>query len=85
MDTYFLKASLRKLIYNHHIDWDEIAHIATMVCHVFLHSSAGEGPFYVMFGHDAFMLTLFILLVPKLRYMGDEKCKFIWMTCEKSI
>ena len=26
----FLKASLRKLICNHHIDWDEIVHIEIM-------------------------------------------------------
>ena len=48
----FLKASLRKLICNHHVDWDEIAHIATMAYNVFLHSSAGEAPFYLMFGCD---------------------------------
>ena len=71
----FLKASLRKLICNHNIDWDEIAHIATMVHNVCLHSSSGEAPFYLMFGHNTFMPTSFKLLLPKLRYMGDEKCR----------
>ena len=28
-----------------------------------------------MFGHDPFILTLFKLLLPKCRYMDDEKCK----------
>ena len=58
----FLKASLRKFIWNHHIDLDEIAHIE---CNVFP---------YLMFGCDAFMLTLFKSLLPKLRHMGAEKC-----------
>ena len=39
-----------------------------------LHSSAGEAPFSLMFGCDPFMPTLFKLLLPKLRYMGNEKC-----------
>ena len=34
----FLKSSLRKLICNHNIDWDETAHVATMVFNVFPHS-----------------------------------------------
>ena len=28
-----------------------------------------------MFGHNVFMPTLFKLLLPKLRYMGDDKCR----------
>ena len=71
----FLKASPRKHICNHNIDWDEIAHIATMAYNVFLQSSTGEALFYLMFGHDTFMPNLFKLLLPKLRYMGDEKCR----------
>ena len=46
-----------------------------MAYNVFLYPSAGEVPLYLMFGCDAFMPTLFKLLLPKLRYMGDEKCK----------
>ena len=72
----FLKASLRKHNYNHNTDWDEKAHIEAMAHNVFLHFSAGEAPFCLMFGHDAFMPTLFKLLLPKLRYVGNEKCRF---------
>ena len=46
-----------------------------MTYNVFPHSSAGEASFYLMFGHDAFMPSLFRLLLPKLRCMGDEGCK----------
>ena len=62
-------------MYNHNTDWDELTHVATMAYDVFLHSSAGEAPFYLTFGCDAFMPTLFKLLLPKLRYMGDKRCK----------
>ena len=61
----FLKASLRKLICNHQTDWGETVHIATMAYNIFLHSSTGESAFYLMFGCDPFMPTLF---KPKLRY-----------------
>ena len=69
----FLKAYLRKLISNHQIDCDGIAHITAIVYNVFPHSSAGEAPIYLMFGHNPFMPTLFKLLIPKLRYMCNEK------------
>ena len=39
-----LKVSLRKLICNLNIDWDDIAHVSTMAYIVFPHSSAGEAP-----------------------------------------
>ena len=42
----FLMASPRKLIFNHQIDWDEIAHITSMVYNVFPHSSVGKALFY---------------------------------------
>ena len=70
---HYLKASLRKLICNHNIDWDEIAYVVTMAYNIFLHSSAEEAPFNLIFGCDTFMPTLFKLLLPKLRHMGDEK------------
>ena len=44
-------------------------------CNVFPHSSVGESPFYSMLGHDTFIPTLFKLLLPKLKCMGDEECK----------
>ena len=71
----FLKASIRKFIYNHQVDWDETVHIATMTYNIFPYSSARESPFYLMFRCDQFMLTLFKLLLPNLRYKGVEKCK----------
>ena len=69
----FLMASIIKLRCNHQIDWDEIVHITTMACNIFLHSSAGEAPFDLMFGCDPFMPTVFKVLLPNLRFMGDEK------------
>ena len=71
----FLKASLRKFICNYNIDRDELTHVAMMAYNVFPHSSAGDAPFYLIFGHVALMPTLFKVLLPKLRYMGDRGCK----------
>ena len=71
----FLKASIRKLICNHQIDLDDVVYITTMTYKLFPHSPAGKPPFYLMFGPDSFKPTLFKLLLPKLRYMGDEKCR----------
>ena len=70
----FLKASLRQLICNDNIDWNEISHVANMAYNVFLHSSAGEAPFYLMFGCDDFMATLFKSLLPKSIH-GQWKCR----------
>ena len=52
-----------------------MAHIATMAYHVFPQSLTREAPFYLMFGCNANMPTLFKLLLPILRYMGDEQCR----------
>ena len=71
----FLKTLIRKLICNHNTDWDELAHVAMMAYNVFLHSSSGKTPFYLMFGQDNFMPTMFKLLLSKLRYMGGEGYK----------
>ena len=46
-----------------------------MAYNVFALSLTGEAPLYLMFGCDTFMPTLFKLLLPKLRYMGDKKFK----------
>ena len=46
-----------------------------MTYNVSPHSSSGGSLFYLKFGCDPFMLTLFNLLLPKPRYIGDEKCK----------
>ena len=52
--THFdLKVSSRKMTSNHNNDYNSIAHIAEMVYNVFLQSSSGETPFYLMFGQDA--------------------------------
>ena len=51
------------------------AHIASMAYNMFLHSSSGEAPFYLVFWWDALMPTLFKLLLPKIRYMDDKKCR----------
>ena len=69
----FLRPSIRKLISNNQVDWDETVHIATIVYNVFPNSLAGQSPFYLMFACDPFMPTLFKLLLPKLTYLGDEK------------
>ena len=71
----FLKVSINELNCNHKTDWDELEHVVVRSYNVFLHSSAGEAPFYLMFEHDAFMPIFFKLLLPKLRYMGNEGCK----------
>ena len=45
-----------------------------MAYNVFLHPPIGEAPFYLIFDQDAYMPTLFKLLMPKIRYTGDENC-----------
>ena len=62
----FLKASLRKIICNHNADVTYLAHIAAMVYNVFPHLTLGEAPFYLMFRWDAYLPTLFKLLLPKI-------------------
>ena len=84
MYTFFPKAPIRKLICNHNTDWDDLAHVAMMVYNVFPHSSTGEAPFYLMFGCNAFVPTLFKLLLLKPKEMGDERCK-IYLDTKREI
>ena len=46
-----------------------------MAYNVFSQSSAEEALFYFMLKCNAFMPILFKLLLPKLKYMSDEKCR----------
>ena len=46
-----------------------------MVYNKFPLSLSGETPFFLIFGWNAYMPTLFKLLLPKIRYMGIEKCR----------
>ena len=71
----FLKNSIRKMRCNHETDWDLLAHIAMMVYNIFPHTAAGESPFFLMYGWEAYLPTLHNLLQPKLCYMGDDECK----------
>ena len=70
-----LKNSIRKLGCNHDAKWDELIHIDKMAYNTFPHSAAGESPFFLMYGKDAYLPTLHQLLLPKMRYMGDDKCR----------
>ena len=71
----FLKASLCKLTCNNSIDWNELIQVAMMDYNVCPRSLLDEHPFYSMFRYNAFMPTLFKLLLPKLRYMSYAGCK----------
>ena len=71
----FLKNSVRKMRCNHDVKWDELVHIAKMAYNIFPLSAAGESPFFLMYGRYTYLLTLHLLLQPKMRYMGDSKCR----------
>ena len=71
----FLKNSMRKMKCNYEADWDQWAHIAMKAYTIFPHTAAGESPFFLMYGHDAYLPTLHNLLQPKLCSMGDNECK----------
>ena len=44
-----------------------------MTCNLFSYSLLGETPFYLMLKWDAYMPTLFKLLLSKIRYMEGKK------------
>ena len=52
---------------NHDAEWDELVHIAKMDYNIFPHSVAGESPFFLMYGRDAYLPTLHQLLQPNMR------------------
>ena len=81
----FLKASWQKIISNHDTDWDSIAHIVAVACNVFPHFSTGEALFYLMCSQDAFIPTLFKLLMPKIRYIGDKKLSYTFWCHEGNV
>ena len=60
---------------NHDVEQDELIHIAKMAYNILPHSAAGESLFFHMYGKDAYLPTLHQLLQPKMRYMGDDKCR----------
>ena len=57
------------------MEWNELVHIAKMAYNIFMHSAVGESLFFLMYGRDAYLPTLCRLLQPKMRYMGDNKCR----------
>ena len=60
---------------NHHAEWDEMVHKSKMAYNILPHLAAGESPFLLMYRRDAYLHTLHQLLQPKMRYMGDDKCR----------
>ena len=56
-----------------------------MAYNVFPQTSAGDTPFYIIFGHDSFMPTLSKLLLSKHRYTGEWKMKNSTGCHEKNI
>ena len=60
---------------NHDTEWDELIHTAEMSYNIFLYSAAGESLFFLMYGRDTYPPTPHQLLQPKMRYMGDDKCR----------
>ena len=69
--TYsFLKASIRKLFCNHNTYWNELAHVAMMAYNLVPHSSAGEAPIYLMFGHNTFYACTLQTIITKTQVHG---------------
>ena len=54
----FIKNSIKKMRCNHDAEWDELVHIAKMPSNIFSHSAAGESPFFLMYGRNAYIPTL---------------------------
>ena len=68
MYTFLSKCKIREFICNHYTDCNELAHMARIAYSVFPLSATGEALFTLM-------PTLFKVLLPKFRYMGDDTSK----------
>ena len=60
---------------NHDAEWDELVHIGKMAYNIYSNSAAGESPFFLMHRRDTYLPPLHRPLQPKMRYMGDDKCR----------
>ena len=69
---YFLKTCVGKFITDE-IEWDEVIDLAATAYNALPTEYNTESPFFLMFGRDP-RTNLSELLIPRMRYLGDEKC-----------